>query len=271
MRIGNAASGQFQLDVYGEVLDLLYQTRRAGVAAEDASWRMELALLEFLESKWMEPDEGIWEVRGGRRQFTHSKVMAWVAADRAVKSIEGFNMEGDANRWRALAGAIHDEVCTKGYNPGRNSFTQSYGSSDLDASLLMLPLVGFLPVDDERIRGTIQAIEHDLMVDGFVYRYLPGGSNAVDGLPPGEGVFLPCSFWLADCMNLAGRRDDAVQLFERLLGLQNDLGLLSEEYDPAAKRMLGNFPQAFSHVGLINTAQNLTSSAGPAEHRCGER
>jgi GH15 family glucan-1,4-alpha-glucosidase len=267
VRVGNAAAAQFQLDVYGEVLDCLYQARCAGIAPEEASWRMEIQLLEFLESKWMEPDEGIWEVRGGRRQFTHSKVMAWVAADRAVKSIEAFHLEGDARRWKALRQTIHDEVCRKGYNASRDSFTQVYGSDALDASLLMIPLVGFLPIDDPRVRGTIAAIERELMTGGFVYRYHPEASSSVDGLPPGEGVFLPCSFWMADCLNLAGRRAEAIGLFERLLALRNDLGLLSEEYDPEARRMAGNFPQAFSHVGLVNTARNLCAN-GPATHRC---
>jgi len=269
VRIGNAASGQFQLDVYGEVLACFYQARRAGIPPQDAAWRMENCLLEFLESKWQEPDEGIWEVRGERRQFTHSKVMAWVAMDRAVKSIENFNLEGDARRWKALRQTIHDDVCQKGYNAGKGSFTQSYGSKALDASLLMIPLAGFLPIEDERVRGTLEAIERELMVDGFVYRYHPEDSASIDGLPPGEGVFLPCSFWLADCLNLAGRRPEAVNLFERLLALQNDLGLLSEEYDPVAKRLAGNFPQAFSHVGLINTARKLSAEQGAAEHRRG--
>ncbi len=269
VRIGNAASGQFQLDVYGEVLDCLYQCRRADIAPDEMAWRLEQGLLEFIESNWSQPDEGIWEVRGGRRHFTHSKVMAWVAADRAVKSIEEYKLDGDAARWKALRASIHDEVCRQGYNAGKGCFTQFYGSDKLDASLLMIPLVGFLPITDERVQRTIRAVEAELMENGFVYRYHPDTSVSVDGLPPGEGVFLPCSFWLADCMALSGRQAEAEELFERLLALRNDLGLLAEEYDPVGKRLAGNFPQAFSHVGLVNTAQNLSRAGGPAGLRCG--
>ena len=214
---------------------------------------------------WKEPDEGIWEVRGGRKHFTHSKVMAWVALDRAVKAIENFGLEGPAERWRKARDEIHHEVCEKGFNRELGSFVQYFGSKELDASLLMVPLVGFLPPSDPRVRGTVEAIEKALMRDGFVQRY--DTRSETDGLPPGEGAFLACTFWLADNLHLLGRRDAAVKLFERLLSLRNDVGLLSEEYDPAAKRLVGNFPQAFSHVGLVNTAMNLSRQNGPAEHR----
>jgi GH15 family glucan-1,4-alpha-glucosidase len=266
VRIGNAASGQFQLDVYGEVIDSMYQSRRYGLEAEEAGWRLEKALLEFLESAWEKPDEGIWEVRGPRRHFTHSKVMAWVAVDRAVKAIEQFQLDGPLERWRQLRDAIHEQVCREGFNPALNAFVQYYGSDLLDASLLMMPLVGFLPPCDPRMCGTVAAIERHLLRDGFVARYAT--TSSVDGLPPGEGAFLPCTFWLADNYALMGRPDDARGVFERLLGLCNDVGLLSEEYDPEARRLVGNFPQAFSHVGLVNTAVNLSSAQGPAAHRC---
>ena len=268
VRIGNAASGQFQLDVYGEVLDCLYQCRRASIPPDEMAWRLEKGLIEFLESNWMHPDEGIWEVRGGRKHFTHSKVMAWVAADRAVKSVEEFGLEGDATRWKALRANIHDEVCREGYNANKGCFTQFYGSDKLDSSLLMIPLVGFLPINDERVERTIRKVREELMENGFVYRYRPENSTTVDGLPPGEGVFLPCSFWLADCLALSGQQAEAEEIFERLLALRNDLGLLSEEYDPIGMRLAGNFPQAFSHVGLVNTAHNLSRSLGPAGLRC---
>jgi GH15 family glucan-1,4-alpha-glucosidase len=269
VRVGNAAVSQLQLDVYGEVMDALYQARRMGVAADPLAWTVQLKLLEFLESGWQEPDEGIWEVRGPRRHFTHSKVMAWVAFDRAVKSVESTGIDGPADRWRAIRRAIHEEVCLKGYDPGRRAFTQAYGSPTLDASLLVMPLVGFLPATDPRLAGTVAAIERELMEDGFVLRYR--SHEADDGLPPGEGVFLLCSFWLADAYALMGRHEEARALFERLLALRNDVGLLSEQYEPASRRFLGNFPQAFSHVGLVNTACNLTSTpAAPALHRRGE-
>ncbi len=264
VRIGNAAVTQFQLDVYGEVIDTLYQAQRVGIKSDESTWALQQHLLEFLESHWMKPDEGIWEVRGPRRHFTHSKVMAWVAADRAVKTIATFGLEGDQSRWERLRDAIHVEVCEKGYDAGRKVFIQYYGSSRLDASLLMIPLVGFLPPEDPRVRSTVDAIERDLCFDGFVLRYLTDEKGHVDGLPPGEGAFLPCTFWLADNYQLLGRHQEARGLFERLLGLCNDVGLLSEQYDPRAKRLLGNFPQAFSHVSLINTARNLSTSAGPA-------
>jgi GH15 family glucan-1,4-alpha-glucosidase len=263
--IGNAAHLQFQLDVYGEVVDALHLARRAGQEADENAWRVQSALIEFLESAWTEPDEGIWEVRGPRRHFTHSKIMAWVAVDRTVKSIERFGLEGPLERCRKLRTAIHEEVCRKGFDRERNTFVQFYGSKDLDSSLLMIPLVGFLPPSDPRVRGTVEAIERDLMKDGFVARYAT--KEEVDGLPAGEGAFLACSFWLADNFALLGRRHDAIRLFERLLELRNDVGLLSEEYDPVKRRLVGNFPQAFSHVSLINTASNLSRGPGPAEDR----
>jgi GH15 family glucan-1,4-alpha-glucosidase len=269
VRIGNAAVSQFQVDVYGEVMDTLHQARRVGVGidADDSSWALQQRLLEFLETGWKLPDEGIWEVRGSRQHFTHSKVMAWVAADRAVKGVESFALSGDVDRWKRLRDEIHTEVCEKGYDPDQRTFTQYYGSKEVDASLLMIPLVGFLPPEDGRIRGTVEAIERELCEDGFVRRYQTETSGSVDGLPPGEGAFLACTFWLADNYWLLGRHQEARQLFERLLALCNDVGLLSEEYDPHAKRLLGNFPQAFSHVSLINTAHNLSVDIGPASHR----
>jgi GH15 family glucan-1,4-alpha-glucosidase len=266
VRIGNAAARQFQLDVYGEVIDALYHARRTGLKADGEGWRVARALIGSVEKTWDQPDEGIWEVRGPRQHFTHSKVMAWVTIDRAVKAVEQFGVDGPVERWRGLRDAIHQQVCDKGYDPGMNSFTQAYGNKLLDASLLMIPLVGFLPPDDPRVLGTVAAIEKHLMHDGFVKRY--DTSQTEDGLPPGEGAFLACTFWLADNYALAGRRDDAVRLYERLLGLRNDVGLLAEEYDPRLQRQVGNFPQAFSHVGLVNTALNLTRPAeGPAEKR----
>jgi len=268
VRIGNAAVHQRQLDVYGEVMDALHLARRAGVDPDPAAWALQRALIRFLESAWQEPDEGIWEVRGPRRHFTHSKVMAWVAFDRAVRTAEAYGLEGPVDRWRALRGRIHAEVCDRGFDPARGTFTQFYGSRQLDASLLMLPLVGFLPPDDSRILGTVRAIERHLLRDGIVQRYtMDEATEAVDGLPLGEGAFLACSFWLADNYVLQGRRNEARRLFERLLALRNDLGLLSEEYDPRTERLVGNFPQAFSHVGVINTARNLSRTRGPAEDR----
>jgi GH15 family glucan-1,4-alpha-glucosidase len=265
VRVGNAAHRQYQLDVYGEVLDSLHQMRCLGVDDDPNSWALETALLEFLESGWQEPDEGIWEVRGGRRDFVHSKVMAWVAFDRAVRSVEAFGLEGPVDRWRSCRDEVHREVLAEGFDAERNTFTQSYGSSSLDASTLMIPLVGFLPGDDPRVAGTVDAIQRELVQDGFVLRYESDGG--VDGLPPGEGAFLPCSFWLADALGMLGRIDEARALFERLAGLANDVGLLSEQYDPVAGRLLGNFPQAFTHVSLINAAGNLSSTARPAVHR----
>jgi len=243
----------------------LHLARRAGLADDADAWALQQALLGHLEQAWREPDEGIWEVRGPRRHFTHSKVMAWVAFDRAVKAVERYRAAGPVDRWRQLRDEIHAEVLREGFDPDRNTFTQSYGSKELDASLLMIPLVGFLHATDPRVVGTVAAIERELMWNGFVQRYVT--REHIDGLPPGEGVFLACTFWLADNYALQGRRNDAVQIFERLLNLRNDLGLLAEQYDPAEKRQLGNFPQAFSHVMLINTARNLAAQRGPAEER----
>jgi len=259
VRIGNAASNQFQLDVYGEVLAAMYVAHRAGIETNETEWQLQIGLVKFLETKWRDPDEGIWEVRGGPQQFTHSKMMAWLAFDRAVKLIEHCDCAAGEHleRWQKTRDEIHRQVCERGYNAKKKAFTQVYGSDELDASLLTMPLTGFLPIDDERVANTVEAIQRELIQDGFVLRYR-AKRNDVDGLPGGEGVFLPCSFWLADCLYLMGRRDEARELFERLLKLRNDLGLLSEEYDPRAKRQLGNFPQAFTHVALINTAQRLS-------------
>jgi GH15 family glucan-1,4-alpha-glucosidase len=262
VRIGNSASTQRQIDVFGEVLDATYQAWRTGLDLDENAWRVDKALVTHLEDHWHEPDEGIWEVRGPRRHFTHSKMMAWVALDRAVKSIELCGLDGPLDRWRAVRDAIHRDVCERGFNSARGAFVQSYGSPLLDASLLMMPLVGFLPVSDERVRGTIAAIERELMPDGLVHRYQT--TPEVDGLPPGEAAFLLCSFWLVDNLQLLGRHDDAVRLCERLLSLRNDVGLLAEGYDVGAKRLAGNFPQAFSHVGLITSAMNLSSHAASA-------
>ena len=264
VREGNAACNQFQLDVYGEVADAIYHSHRGGLEISEADWRMQIQLLDFLESKWDEPDEGIWEVRGPRQQFTHSKVMAWVAFDRAVKMVEECACAANDHLagWKKIRAQIHREVCERGYNTKKEAFTQAYGSEAMDASILMMPLVGFLPAQDERFCNTIAAVERDLMEDGLVMRYRPE-EKQVDGLPGGEGVFLPCSFWLADCLHLTGRKAEARQLFERLLALRNDVGLLSEEYDPKEKRQLGNFPQAFTHVGLVNTAALLCGSSEP--------
>ena len=265
VRIGNAAHDQLQLDVFGEVMDTLHQGRRGGLSASEAGWDVQIALLGHLAEIWPRPDHGIWEVRTEPMHFTYSKAMAWVAFDRALKSAEMFGLPGPVERWRALCKEIHADVCDKAWNEQRNSFTRSYGSHDLDASLLLLAPIGFIKPDDPRYRGTVEAIEHDLLVDGLVTRY--DSLKSKDGLPPGEGAFLACSFWLADAYLLLGRRDDAEQLFRRLVALCNDVGLLSEEYDPRTRRHLGNFPQAFSHVALINTAFNLTRAEKPAEQR----
>jgi GH15 family glucan-1,4-alpha-glucosidase len=262
VRAGNAASEQFQLDVYGEVLDAMHQGRVHDLEALAEAWSLQRRLLHFLEDTWKDPDEGIWEVRGPRRHFTHSKVMAWVAFDRGVQAVERFGRAGPVERWREVRSEIHREVLERGFDVELNSFTQSYGSKLLDASLLVIPLVGFLPADDPRMIGTVAAIERELYRDGFVYRY-PSDEEAakVDGLTPGEGAFLPCTFWLADNFALQGRLDEAEELFERLLALRSDLGLLAEEWDPATSRQLGNFPQAFTHVALVNTAFNLDRQA----------
>jgi len=264
VRTGNAAVNQFQLDVYGEVMDTMHLGRHIGLESDEAAWDFQQALLEHLESNWRRPDEGIWEIRGPRRHFTHSKVMAWVALDRAIKAVELMGHDGPVDRWRAVRRELHDEVCREGYDSGRDSFVQFYGADHLDASLLQIPLVGFLPADDPRVKGTVAAIQRELMVDGLVHRYPPEGSESVDGLPPGEGTFLACTFWLADNLALMGRRDEALAIFERLLTLRNDVGLLAEEYDPASRRQLGNFPQAFSHVALVNTANYLSEGPMPA-------
>ena len=255
VRVGNAAAKQFQLDVYGEIADTLHLARAAGLESEPAAWNIQRVLLDFLDSHWQQPDEGIWEVRGPRQHFTHSKVMAWVAFDRAVKDAEAFGLEGPVDRWRATRDAIHAQVCERAWDARRNTFMQSYGSPYLDASVLLIPQVGFLPPDDPRVLGTIAAIEKGLVVDGLVWRY--STSSGVDALPKHEGTFLPCSFWLANCLALTGRRDEAVALFERLCALANDVGLLAEEYDVGGKRMLGNFPQALTHMALVNTAHLL--------------
>jgi GH15 family glucan-1,4-alpha-glucosidase len=265
VRIGNAAYGQRQLDVFGEVTDALHQARRKGLAGSESGWALQIAFLDHLERIWKEPDEGIWEVRGGAQQFTYSKAMAWLAFDRAIKSAEQFNLAGPVDRWRSLAAEIHADVCRRGFDRQLGSFVQAYGSKQLDASLLLLPAIGFLPANDRRVRGTVDAIERHLLVDGFVMRY--NSKETRDGLPPGEGAFLACSFWLVDAYVLQGRWQDARTLFDRLLELRNDVGLLSEQYDPRARRLVGNFPQAFTHLALVNSALNLTRSEKPSEQR----
>jgi GH15 family glucan-1,4-alpha-glucosidase len=272
VRIGNAASTQFQLDVYGEVLGTMYRAHEAGIENRETDWRLQVALMDFLESNWHKPDEGIWEVRGGPKHFTHSKMMAWVAFDRAVKLVEECKCAAAerVGRWRKVRDQIHAEVCARGFSTNKKAFTQYYGSDALDASLLMLPLAGFLPFTDKRVRGTIEAIERELMQDGFVRRYLPE-EEGVDGLPGREGVFLPCSFWMVSCLHRIGRKKEARDLFERLLSVRNDLGLLSEEYDPISKRQLGNFPQAFSHVSLVNAAFILNGPRPPIKKRRSHR
>jgi len=250
-------------------MDVFHLSRRAGIGETEDSWALQSALMDFLEAGWRKVDNGIWEVRGRRRHFTHSKVMCWVAFDRAVKACEDFGQKGPVEKWRQIRDQIHAEVCKRAFDPERNAFVQYYGAKKLDASLLMMPLVGFLPHDDPRVKGTIAAIETELVIDGFVRRYLPDPS--VEGLAPDpEGAFLPCTFWLADNYAICGRMDEAREIFERLLAICNDVGLLSEEYDPKSKRLLGNYPQAFSHVSLVNTAHNLVKHAAagaPAAHR----
>jgi GH15 family glucan-1,4-alpha-glucosidase len=269
VRVGNAAAEQLQLDVYGELMDALHQARKGGLAAYDAAWNVQSKLTEHLEAVWNEPDEGLWEVRSGRRQFTYSKIMAWVALDRAIKGVEMFGLAGPVDRWRETRGHIHEDVCARGFSPKLGSFVQDYGSSELDASLLLIPMTGFLPASDPRVVGTVAAIQRHLMSDGLVLRYSTHRSR--DGLPPGEGSFLACSFWLADNLALQQRWDEAIGLFERLLALRNDVGLLAEEYDPRTRRMTGNFPQAFSHVALVNTAYNLAARDKPAVQRGEDR
>lgn len=265
VRIGNAAAGQMQLDVYGELLDTLHAARDAELQPQNEAWRLQKVLLSHLETIWQTPDRGIWEVRGPPRAFTHSRMMAWVAFDRAVITVERYGLDGPVERWRQIRQEIHDEICTRGFDGGKNSFVQYYGGTALDASLLLIPQLGFLPPADPRVAGTIAAVERELMPDGLMLRYTTEATD--DGIGGGEGAFLACSFWLADAYVLTGRLDDARALFDRLLGIRNDLGLLAEEYDIAAGRLLGNFPQAFSHIGLINTAHNLIAAEGPARQR----
>lgn len=267
VREGNAASDQFQLDVYGEVMDSLHVARRVGIEADGDAWGLQRALMDFLEGAWVLPDEGIWEVRGPRRHFTHSKVMAWVAFDRAVAAVERFGHEGPVDRWRALREQVRRDVLDHGFDADLGAFVQSYGSTELDASLLMIPLVGFLPADDPRMTGTVAAIRERLTVDGFVMRYGPGARGEVDGIDEGEGAFLPCSFWLVDNLAMAGRTAEAAELFGTLAGVANDVGLYAEEFDPRTGRMVGNFPQAFTHLSLVNSVHNLAGTAGPARHR----
>jgi GH15 family glucan-1,4-alpha-glucosidase len=249
------------------VMDAMYLAWQMKIETDEAYWHLQLHLIEYVEKNWMQPDEGIWEIRGPRRHFTHSKMMAWVAIDRAVRTAEDFGLSGPVDRWRALRQTIHNEICEKGFNAKMGAFTQYYGSEGLDAAILMMPLVGFLPATDERVASTIRAIEKNLTFNGYVARYHPGESGNVDGLPPGEGSFLPCSFWLVDCLHLMGREKEAREMFERLLAIRNGLGLIAEEYETTRGRLVGNFPQAFTHVGLINSARNLSPKLGPAEHR----
>lgn len=272
VRVGNAAVDQFQLDVFGEVMDALHAARDAGMQGADEAWSLQRKLIGFVEGVWRKPDEGIWEVRGPRRHFVYSKVMAWVALDRAIRGVEHGGLPGPTRRWRAVRDEIRKQVLEQGYDASRNTFTQYYGSKSLDAALLLLPLVGFLSPADERIRGTVAAIERELSEDGFILRYSTAEDGNVDGLPGNEGAFLACSFWLADCKTLDGRVREGQELFEKLLALRNDVGLLAEEWDPAAGRMTGNFPQAFSHVPLVNSARYLSQvRAGVREGAHGAR
>jgi GH15 family glucan-1,4-alpha-glucosidase len=265
VRIGNAAFDQLQIDVYGELMDAGHVGRKFAIEVSDEAWRLMKALLTHLAGIWDQADEGIWEMRGPPRHFTHSNLMAWVAFDRAVKGVEAFGLSGPVDAWRTLRARIHEDICKNGFNADKSSFVQYYGGDALDASLLLIPQVGFLPPEDPRVKGTVEAIERELTDGGLILRYRT--HETADGLPPGEGAFLACSFWLADAYAMLGRHEDAERLFEHLLSLRNDLGLLAEEYDPHAKRQLGNFPQGFSHVGLVNTANNLISRRGPAEQR----
>jgi GH15 family glucan-1,4-alpha-glucosidase len=258
VRIGNAASDQFQLDVYGELMDAIDRARAHGIPTDDVIWELQLVLMKFVSEHGRDPDDGIWEVRGPRRDFTHSRLMAWVAFDRAIRAVERDGLEGPVDDWRRSRNEMHDEVCSRGWSDKRQAFTQSYGADELDASVLMIPLVGFLPPDDPRVVATVEAVQRELMVDGFVLRYQ--STSGVDGLSGTEGAFLPCTFWLADCLALMGRVDEAREIFNRLQAVGNDLGLFAEEYDPTARRLLGNFPQAFTHVGLINSARILTEA-----------
>ncbi|MGA7384069.1 MAG: glycoside hydrolase family 15 protein [Methylocella sp.] len=267
VRIGNAAADQLQLDVFGEVMDAAHHARIGGLQDLAAAWEFQRALLAHLETAWRAPDEGIWEVRSGRHHFTYSKVMAWVAFDRGIKAVEAFGLDGPVDRWRGIRAEIHEEVCRRAFNTDLGSFAQKYDSDLLDASALLIPQVGFLPPDDPRVQGTVEAIERKLLHGGFVLRYDTAATE--DGLPPGEGAFLPCSFWLADAYVLIGRPADAQRLFERLVGVCNDVGLLAEEYDAGAQRLVGNFPQAFSHIALVNTANNIAHATKPCEQRSG--
>jgi GH15 family glucan-1,4-alpha-glucosidase len=265
VRVGNSAHEQFQLDVYGELIDSLHVARKVGLEPNDDAWLLQLGLMDVVASSWQLPDDGIWEVRGPRQHFTHSKLMAWVAVDRSIKAVERFGAQADVAPWKLLRDQIRAEICERGFDPKRNAFVQRYGSADLDASLLLMPLVGFLPPTDPRIVGTVAAIQRELVYDGLVLRY--SSERGVDGLPAGEGAFLACSFWLADNLALANRAEEARELFDRLLALRNDVGLLAEQYDPVERRQLGNFPQAFTHVALVNTAHNLYHLNGPAKDR----
>ena len=265
VRIGNGAATQTQLDVYGEVIGCLELARNADLASDADAWSFEKAVLAYLGKNWRQPDNGIWEMRGDKQQFTHSKVMVWVAFDRAIKAAEKYKLEAPVAQWRRTRERIHAEVCSRGYDASRKTFVQYYGASEVDASLLLIPLVGFLPCDDPRVRGTLAAVRKDLTVNGLIARYRT--ATGVDALPPGEGQFLACSFWLVDNLSLMGRKREAETLFKRLLALSNDVGLLAEMYDPVARRQLGNFPQALTHVALINTARNLSRGGGPGEHR----
>ena len=269
VRIGNAAHNQLQLDIFGEVMDALHQARQGGLGAHEEGWAMQREFLLHLARIWHEPDEGLWEVRSGREHFTHSKAMAWLAFDRAIRSAVMFKLDGPIQEWCDIRDRIHADVCARGFDPDLGTFVRAYGSKELDASLLLLPAIGFLPAHDSRIVATIAAIERRLLVDGLVLRY--DSATAADGLPAGEGVFLACSFWLADAYLMLGRRDEALRLFNHLLSLRNDVGLLSEQYEPRTGRLVGNFPQAFSHLALVNTASNLAHYQKPAEQRAEHR